>query len=213
MKTLQVIKVETPDQIKQYQSLYEREARLPLAAEYIEKVDAFLIFKAEILIAAYCLNNGEKVPFRYLSIFTDKAKAMVLSSPYPIEEDSFMEIAAIVMTDESSRKDHNLCYAKIATHANNYAFKHDKTRILGGSVIPKIQQMQFELMPHLLYKASIDSSLKIVNNADGMVMLYYATRNEFMLRAMFLLCKKQIKAVFLSKKPKTKEPLPRKTAA
>lgn len=213
MKNLEVIKVETPEHVEQYQSLYTSEAKLPLAKDYIEKADAFLIFKAEVLIAGFCLNNGEKVPLRYLSIFTDEIKQQVLSSPFAISEDSLMEIAAIVMTSESSRKDHNQCYAIVMQRAYDYAKEHNKTRILGGSVVPKIQQMQFELMPHLLYKAAIDDSLKIINNAKGMVMLYYANRNEFLIRAAYLLCKKQINAIFSPSKSSSPKSEPNKTAA
>jgi hypothetical protein len=189
---METIKVVTSEQVKIYQDLYEKSANLSISANYLLKADAYLIYHQGKLAGAYTLNNANNVAFRYLAIFTDEARQQVLNEPIPIDEKSFIEIAAIAFATETPKKLRNQCYGKLMWHALIYAFQHNRKYILGGSVIPQVQRMQYELMSNLLYKANIDPSLQIVGNSKGLVMLYYTSRTKFLLKAPYLLVKKMM---------------------
>lgn len=189
---METIKVVTSEQVKIYQDLYEKSSNLSISANYLLQADAYLIYHKGKLVGAYTLNNGDNVAFRYLAIFTDEARQQVLNEPEPIDEKNFIEIAAIAFAPETPKKIRNQCYGKLMWRALIYAFQHNRKYILGGSVIPQVQRMQYELMSNLLYKANIDPSLQIVGHSKGLVMLYYTSRTKFLLKAPYLLVKKMV---------------------
>lgn len=210
MKTIKIIKivrVKTVEQIKEYIALYKQGAGLDLDSHYLSNAHPHFIYINDALVAAYTLNNGKKVSYRYLSIFNEEAKQQVLTLPYFIKEDSFAEIAAIAMTPKSSEIARFISYILLMMHAFFYAIWHKRPRILGGSVIPQIQRKQFQLLPNLLYKAPIDDSLKIVNTTTGFVMLYYATRSEFIVRTIYLITKELLQLI-TGKPTKNRKPRP-----
>ncbi|MDZ7935445.1 MAG: hypothetical protein U5M51_10905 [Emticicia sp.] len=59
----------------------------------------------------------------------------------------------------------------------------------------------------MLYKAPIDDSLKIVNTTTGFVMLYYATRSEFIVRTIYLITKELLQLI-TGKPNKNRKPRP-----
>lgn len=198
MKKISFVNVSNNDDLlKIYQLNYEKKSGVLLPVSYLKNAHTMLLIQDEKVLGGYVLNT--KAPYRYLSIFTDEQKQLLLKT-HLIQEHELLEVTCSWLMTRVSLSVWIQYYVVMFVHTIVLAIRLNKRKIIGGSVVPKLQLMQRQVMTKLIYCSFIHPSQGIICNSKGIVMIYYNSIVGFCIKMMVSFTKRLVLSRIIKKK-------------
>lgn len=169
--------------LENFQSLYQQKSNVSLSVEYLKQGHPMMFIRNGKIIGGYVLNA--QAPYRYLSIFDEKQKEILLKS-HLLKEEELIEITCIWMNPKITSFEWISYYLFMFFHTLYLAIKLNKKRIIGGSVLPKIQLIQRQILSKLIYISFINKGQELIGKSNGLVMIYYNSVAGFCTKLLLL---------------------------
>lgn len=179
------------EDLNQYIELYQMKAGFKIKLEYLQCSHVRVFYHAqnpEKWVAGYVQNGNGAL--RYFEKFDTQKRAELLAQ-MGVNDTDVLETGCMFMDCKNSFKRHQMYFSLLwdAHRANKKAY-------LGGSVVPKIQNYQMKMMPHLLVNENL-----IFDGKEMKVKHYYALNGEFfrLSRQLFMYEMKAVISRFFEK--------------
>lgn len=169
--------------LKNFQTLYQQKSNVSLSLEYLKQGHPMLFVRKGKIIGGYVLNT--QAPYRYLSIFDEQQKEILLKS-HLLKEEELIEITCIWMNQRITSFAWVYYYLFMFLHTLYLAISLNKKRIIGGSVLPKIQLVQRQILTKPIYISFIKKGQELIGKSDGLVMIYYNSVIGFCSKLLYL---------------------------
>lgn len=182
-----VLKVNSKELCLLFIEKFVEHGNAELNLEYVMQCHAILIFKDGKLIGGVIFNAGNQ-PFRYFSVFHNDDEKMAVLRNENLNEKEIVEITAIWHIKGLSVFDRFIFFLLTYWQAWIYAKSNNRTFMMGGSLIKKVQDYQQKAMKHLVVSMPLDSStVKHHGNTSKVAKVYGVERRYFLKNVCMLL--------------------------
>ncbi len=192
-KNWEVIIANSDGLAMEFKTMFDTHGNVPVEYDYVKNCIPILIKKKGKILGGNILNVGT-YPFRYFEVFKDASQKQAVLKNEGIEENEIMEISSIFHIKELKPFDRLIFFSILYFHAWKLAKRHDKTIIIGGSLIKKIQDYQMRALTHLLVSMPLDASFSAHRQTSGVAKIYCIERKFFLRNVIRLLMSDLFKA-------------------
>ncbi|MFN3851692.1 MAG: hypothetical protein ACK4NY_19805 [Spirosomataceae bacterium] len=177
MKKISFVNVSNNNEsLEIFQLNYQKKSGTVLPLNYLQQSYSMLFVKGEKVLGGYVLNGN--APYRYLSFFNEEQKELLLNT-HMLREEELLEITCNWIAPRLSFNEWIYYYGFMFIHTLWVAIKLNKRKIIGGSVVPRLQLMQRQILTKLIYCSFISQAQSIVSEPKGILMIYYNSVSGF----------------------------------